>query len=138
MFSFAFLVAIESLFYMDTKQPGFRVIVRERPFLDSEKDSNSNPRSCISSEFLSTNEVSVLLKDLQTSRKECYKVDSFYVKQDDNVSQIFSEEISPLLQWIFQGSNATFFAYGATGSGKTYTMQVLLRFLKGLLDQQMY
>ncbi|KAI3981214.1 hypothetical protein MKX01_041353 [Papaver californicum] len=108
---------------MDTKQPGARVIVRERPFLDSEKDSNSNPRSCISSEFLSTNEVSVLLKDLQTSRKEGYKVDSFYRKQDDNVSPIFSEEISPLLQWIFQGSNATVFAYGATCSGKTYTMQ---------------
>ncbi|KAI3919612.1 hypothetical protein MKX01_018435 [Papaver californicum] len=119
---------------MDTKQPGVRVIVRECPFLDSEKDSNSNPRSCISSEFLSTNEVSVLLKDLQTRsfdnmfspifiRKECYKVDSFYGKQDDNVSQIFSEEISHLLQWIFQGSNATLFSYGATGSGKTYTMQ---------------
>ncbi|KAI3985154.1 hypothetical protein MKX01_027240 [Papaver californicum] len=105
------------------EQPGVRVIVRERPFLDSEKDSNSNPRSCISSEYLSTNEVSVLLKDLQTSRKECYKVDSFYGQQDENVSQIFNEEICPLLQWIFQGSNATVFAYGATGSGKTYTMQ---------------
>ncbi|KAI3832770.1 hypothetical protein MKW98_002316 [Papaver atlanticum] len=105
------------------KQPGVRVIVRERPFLDSEKDSNSNPRSCVSSEYLSTNEVSVLLKDLLTSRKECYKVDSFYGQQDENVSQIFSEEISPLLQWIFQGSNATVFAYGATGSGKTFTMQ---------------
>ncbi|KAI3991803.1 hypothetical protein MKX01_038201, partial [Papaver californicum] len=79
---------------MDTKQPGVRVIVRECPFLDSEKDSNSNPRSY-----------------------------SFYGKQDDNVSQIFSEEISHLLQWIFQGSNATVFSYGATGSGKTYTMQ---------------
>ncbi|KAI3981301.1 hypothetical protein MKX01_004565 [Papaver californicum] len=108
---------------MDIKQQGVRVIVRERPFLDSERDSNSNPRSCISSEVLSTDEVSVLLKDLQTSRKECYKVDSFYGKQDDNVSQIFNEEISPLLQWIFQGSNAAVFAYGATGSGKTYTMQ---------------
>ncbi|KAI3927344.1 hypothetical protein MKX01_027575 [Papaver californicum] len=89
---------------MDTKQPGVRVIFRERLFLDSEKDSNLNPRSCISSEFLSTNEVSVLLKDLQTR-------------------SIFSEEISPLLQWIFQGSNATVFAYGATGSRKTYTMR---------------
>ncbi|MCL7048526.1 hypothetical protein MKW94_012576 [Papaver nudicaule] len=105
------------------KQPGVRVIVRERPFLDSEKDSNVNPRSCVSSEYISTTEVSVLLKDLHTSRQDCYKVDSFYGQQDENVSQIFKEEINPLLEWIFQGSNATVFAYGATGSGKTYTMQ---------------
>lgn len=30
----------------------------------------------------------------------------------------------PLIPGIFKGFNATVFAYGATGSGKTYTMQV--------------
>lgn len=42
------------------------------------------------------------------------------------MSQIFYREVSPLIPGIFRGDNATVFAYGATGSGKTYTMQVCL------------
>ncbi|KAG8376749.1 hypothetical protein BUALT_Bualt09G0096100 [Buddleja alternifolia] len=35
-----------------------------------------------------------------------------------------SREVRPLIPGIFQGYNATVFAYGATGSGATYTMQL--------------
>lgn len=58
------------------------------------------------------------------SRKECYQLDSFLGPHDNNVSLIFYGEVSPLISGIFHGCNATVFAYGATGSGKTYTMQV--------------
>jgi len=51
-------------------------------------------------------------------------LDSFFGQEDDNVGQIFCREVSPLIPGMFGGSNATVFAYGATGSGKTYTMQV--------------
>jgi kinesin family protein 22 len=40
------------------------------------------------------------------------------------VGQIFHTEVNPMIPTIFSGCNATVFAYGATGSGKTYTMQV--------------
>ncbi|CAL0302705.1 unnamed protein product [Lupinus luteus] len=105
-----------------------RVIIRVRPFLDHEVSSNNgDPISCISllnQDFESPqDEVAVYLKDPQTSRKECYHLDSFFGEEDKNVGKIFSREVSPMIPGIFNGCNATVFAYGATGSGKTYTMQ---------------
>ena len=58
------------------------------------------------------------------SRNECYLLDSFFGQEDNNVGQIFCGEVSPLIPGMFSGCNSTVFAYGATGSGKTYTMQV--------------
>ncbi|AES79306.2 putative plus-end-directed kinesin ATPase [Medicago truncatula] len=104
-----------------------RVIVRVRPFLPHETSRNcDDPVSCISlldQDFQSQNDVAVYLKDPFTSRKECYKLDSFFDQEDNNVGQIFEREVSPMIPAIFGGCNATVFAYGATGSGKTYTMQ---------------
>ena len=57
------------------------------------------------------------------SRNESFKLDWCYGQADD-VGQIFSREVDPILPGLFRGSNATVLAYGATGSGKTYTMQV--------------
>ncbi|XP_043694340.1 kinesin-like protein KIN-10C [Telopea speciosissima] len=104
-----------------------RVIARLRPFLPSEiaaRGGNSAP--CISAldpDCGSGEEVVVHLKDHESSRKECYKLDSFFSQENDNVTQIFHKEVSPLINGIFGGFNSTIFAYGATGSGKTYTMQ---------------
>ncbi|XP_042054170.1 kinesin-like protein KIN-10B [Salvia splendens] len=104
-----------------------RVIVRLRPFLPHEISSrNGRPISCVSlqeSEASSSNEVTVLLKDQETSRNECFNLDGFFGQDYNNVGQIFDREVRPLIPAIFQGYNATIFAYGATGSGKTYTMQ---------------
>ncbi|XP_057778908.1 kinesin-like protein KIN-10C [Salvia miltiorrhiza] len=101
-----------------------RVIVRLRPFLSHEVSSrNEHPISCVSLHTSSSNEVSVLLKDQETSRNECYSLDGFFGQDDNNLSQIFEREVKPLIPALFQGYNATVFAYGATGSGKTYTMQ---------------
>ncbi|XP_027351286.1 LOW QUALITY PROTEIN: kinesin-like protein KIN-10B [Abrus precatorius] len=105
-----------------------RVIVRVRPFLTHQVTAkNDHPVSCISvsdQDFHSSqDEVAVYLKDPQTSRNECYQLDSFFGQEDNNVGQIFCREVSPMIPGIFNGCNATVFAYGATGSGKTYTMQ---------------
>uniref|UniRef100_A0A5B7BJ78 Kinesin-like protein n=1 Tax=Davidia involucrata TaxID=16924 RepID=A0A5B7BJ78_DAVIN len=104
-----------------------RVIVRVRPFLPHEiVAKNGNPVPCASvldTELDSSEEITVHIKDQETSRNECYKLDSFFGQEDNNVSQIFYREVSPLISGIFHGCNATVFAYGATGSGKTYTMQ---------------
>lgn len=108
-------------------QSKVRVIVRVRPFLPDEiSQKNGNPISCISaldSELESRAEVRVLLKDQETSRNECFKLDAFFGEVDNGISKIFQNEVRPLILRIFQGCNATIFAYGATGSGKTYTMQ---------------
>ncbi|XP_059463167.1 kinesin-like protein KIN-10B [Corylus avellana] len=104
-----------------------RVIVRVRPFLPHEiSDKNNDRTPCVSvldqdSEY--GEEVAVYLKDKDTSRNECYRLDSFFGQEDNNLGRIFYKEVSPLIPGIFHGCNATVFAYGATGSGKTYTMQ---------------
>lgn len=67
-------------------------------------------------------EVTVHIKDQSTSRNEIYKLDSIF-GPDDLISQIFHKEVFSVIPGIFCGINATIFAYGATGSGKTYTMQ---------------
>lgn len=37
--------------------------------------------------------------------------------------EIYDEAIRPLVASVLQGFNATIFAYGQTGTGKTYTME---------------
>ncbi|KAL5807120.1 hypothetical protein ACOSQ3_030008 [Xanthoceras sorbifolium] len=104
-----------------------RVVVRVRPFLPQEIAArNGNPKPCISvleNDVETCNEVAVHLKDPDTIRNERYQLDSFFGQEDDNVGKIFYSEVKPLIPGIFHGCNATVFAYGATGSGKTYTMQ---------------
>ena len=63
------------------------------------------------------------------SRVESYQLDACYSEQD-SVSSIFSAEVEPILPSIFRGNNATVFAYGATGSGKTYTMEVSISHIR--------
>ncbi|KAH8151594.1 uncharacterized protein LAJ45_04216 [Morchella importuna] len=41
---------------------------------------------------------------------------------ESDQSQLFSE-VSPTIKHLFKGNDVTIFAYGATGSGKTYTMR---------------
>ncbi|KAJ8532938.1 hypothetical protein K7X08_015827 [Anisodus acutangulus] len=104
-----------------------RVIVRVRPFLPREINSiDGKAISCasvVNTECEPSEGVTVHLKDYETSRNECYKLDAFFGQEDNNISQIFGTEVSPLIPGILEGRNVTIFAYGATGSGKTYTMQ---------------
>ncbi|KAG1337703.1 kinesin-like protein KIN-10C [Cocos nucifera] len=103
-----------------------RVVLRVRPFLPSEiKAKEKSPIPCITlldQENRIGQEVTIHIKDQWTSRNECYNLDSFF-GQEHRVGQIFQREVSTVIPGIFQGFNATVFAYGATGSGKTYTMQ---------------
>ncbi|KAI3672950.1 hypothetical protein L6452_39054 [Arctium lappa] len=51
-----------------------------------------------------------------------YETDKDVGSENSN-GQIFEREVMPLIPSIINGSNATVFAYGATSSGKTFTMQ---------------
>lgn len=37
--------------------------------------------------------------------------------------ELFDEAISPIVNEVLEGYNCTIFAYGQTGTGKTYTME---------------
>uniref|UniRef100_A0A0E0A0A1 Kinesin-like protein n=1 Tax=Oryza glumipatula TaxID=40148 RepID=A0A0E0A0A1_9ORYZ len=104
-----------------TQSQPVRVVLRVRPHLPSEANSAEAP--CVG--LLGSHpggDVTVQLKDQYTSRNECYKLDAFF-GQESRVCEIFDQEVSAVIPGIFEGTNATVFAYGATGSGKTYTMQ---------------
>ncbi|XP_076898910.1 kinesin-like protein KIN-10B [Bidens hawaiensis] len=95
-----------------------RVVARVRPLL-------ADTIPCISSlHSPAASDVTVHLKDPYSCRNENYKLDSFYGQDDDkNVREIFEKEVMPLIPAVVNGSNATVFAYGATGTGKTFLMQ---------------
>uniref|UniRef100_M4CZE9 Kinesin-like protein n=1 Tax=Brassica campestris TaxID=3711 RepID=M4CZE9_BRACM len=104
-----------------------RVVLRVRPFLPREI---SDVQPCVSvingHHDRDASEVAIHLKDPLSCRRECYQLDALFHGRDDdeeNVRQIFDREVNPLIQAIFNGFNATVLAFGATGSGKTFTMQ---------------
>lgn len=51
-----------------------------------------------------------------------FTFDHVYGSTGPPSSSMFEECVSPLVDGLFQGYNATVLAYGQTGSGKTYTM----------------
>ncbi|KAI3777395.1 hypothetical protein L1987_47195 [Smallanthus sonchifolius] len=51
-----------------------------------------------------------------------FTFDHVYGSTGTPSSSMFEECVSPLVDGLFQGYNATVLAYGQTGSGKTYTM----------------
>lgn len=62
------------------------------------------------------------------SRKESYEMDYCYAQDEDN-GLIFSREIKPMISRVLNGGTASVIAYGARGSGKTYTIQVGLWYI---------
>ncbi|THH16360.1 hypothetical protein EW146_g4276 [Bondarzewia mesenterica] len=51
-----------------------------------------------------------------------YPFDAVFGPEADQ-AMIYQEVVSPMLNEVLQGYNCTLFAYGQTGTGKTYTMQ---------------
>lgn len=61
-----------------------------------------------------------MLEIYHRSREQQYAFDSIYTKKD--IYQIYKETAHKLMDPLFKGFNGCVFAYGATGTGKTYTM----------------
>ncbi|KVH94323.1 Actin cross-linking [Cynara cardunculus var. scolymus] len=55
-------------------------------------------------------------------RKNEYEVDHCY-HQNEDTALIFSVEVKPHISKVFDGESSTFIAFGARGTGKTYTIQ---------------
>lgn len=58
-----------------------------------------------------------------TSRRDGFELDYCY-EQHEEIDQVYSREIQPLISEVFDGRNASIIALGARGSGKTHTIQV--------------
>ena len=58
---------------------------------------------------------------LHRSREQRYFFDKIFNKYC-STQQVYDKSVSHLIESVVKGFNATVFAYGTTGSGKTYTM----------------
>lgn len=96
-----------------------RVVVRVRPMDQREKLENSY--NCISVDAVN-NTVAVTRNNVTPPEPpRIYAYDAVY---DSNTSQmdIYVQTASPIVGQVLKGYNGTIFAYGQTGTGKTYTM----------------
>eukprot|EP01022_Parablepharisma_sp_SALTPOND_P013473 TRINITY_DN1804_c0_g1_i1.p1 TRINITY_DN1804_c0_g1~~TRINITY_DN1804_c0_g1_i1.p1 ORF type:complete len:1031 (-),score=110.84 TRINITY_DN1804_c0_g1_i1:3221-6313(-) len=63
----------------------------------------------------------LILALLKNQKQGSYCFDHVFTETDSNRS-VFNTAVEPLLDSVLSGINATCFAYGMTGSGKTHTM----------------
>uniref|UniRef100_A0A1B6D848 Kinesin-like protein n=1 Tax=Clastoptera arizonana TaxID=38151 RepID=A0A1B6D848_9HEMI len=61
-------------------------------------------------------------KDLQKENGKMFTFDAVY-DCDCTQQEIYDETVYPLVNAVLDGFNGTIFAYGQTGTGKTYTME---------------
>ncbi len=98
-----------------TKQERVQVSVRIRPFNDQEKEID--PTTPIKS--VDKKNASLRIQKEYDSKNFSY--DHIY-PEDSIQSEIFEETSKAVVKSVLDGYNGTIFAYGQTGTGKTYTM----------------
>ena len=98
-----------------TKQERVQVSVRIRPFSESEKEIDpSTPIKAIDQKNSS-------LKIQKEYDTKTFSYDHIY-PEESNQAEIFEETSKNVVKSVLSGYNGTIFAYGQTGTGKTYTM----------------
>ncbi|CAF3047525.1 unnamed protein product [Rotaria sp. Silwood2] len=96
-----------------------RVIVRCRPMNQRETDLE-----CKTIVSMNTQLNHVLLENIDQSNEppKQFTFDAVY-SEDSITENIYAESVFPLVENVLEGYNATVFAYGQTGCGKSFTMQ---------------
>ena len=100
------------------KSETVKVVVRCRPLSPKEM---SEQRECV----VSTDMIAHTITAVNPANQRELKNFTFDYTYDWNASQekIFNETAKPILESVMEGYNGTIFAYGQTGTGKTYTME---------------
>ena len=103
------------------------VTVRCRPLNQKEKEINPKPtikimnRKIVILQDPNSNTNNYNLNNNTRSKEQTMAFD-YVFDQNETQDQIFNSTTKFLLDGVVNGFNATVFAYGATGAGKTYTM----------------
>ncbi|XP_022780534.1 kinesin-like protein KIF22 isoform X2 [Stylophora pistillata] len=98
-----------------------QVLVRLRPeHLDYKEKSDGNgiPQRCVRAVDSSTLEIWNCRNSKESIR---YRFNRFF-DEDSTQETIFHNSVRSLIPFVLQGQNASVFAYGPTGAGKTHTM----------------
>ncbi|XP_074855659.1 kinesin-like protein KIF11 [Carettochelys insculpta] len=104
----------------DEKGKNIQVVVRCRPFNMSERKANCH--AVVECDY-ARKEVSVRTGGVtdKTARKT-YTFDMVFGAQAKQI-EVYRNVVCPILDEVIMGYNCTVFAYGQTGTGKTFTME---------------
>ncbi|KAM7452004.1 Kinesin-like protein kif22 [Porites harrisoni] len=105
------------------KRSKVRVLVRLRPerseFKANERDNRSDmPDQCVRAVDSSTLELWNCRNSEESIR---YRFNGFF-GEESTQETLYHNSVCPLIPYVLQGQNASVFAYGPTGAGKTHTM----------------
>lgn len=98
------------------KTSRIRVAVRLRPYMVKEDEKDEGP--CVRG--LNSQNLEIINWRNATETVK-YHFDIFHGEQTTQ-QEVFLSSVKPILPHILNGQNASVFAYGPTGAGKTYTM----------------
>ncbi|XP_054843050.1 kinesin-like protein KIF24 [Eublepharis macularius] len=105
-----------------TETDKIRVCVRKRPLgLREERRGEVNIITVEDKETLLLHEKKEAVDLTQYILQHVFHFDEVFGEACSN-QDVYMKTAHPLIQHIFNGGNATCFAYGQTGAGKTYTM----------------
>uniref|UniRef100_A0A8D0FPV7 Kinesin family member 24 n=1 Tax=Strix occidentalis caurina TaxID=311401 RepID=A0A8D0FPV7_STROC len=105
-----------------TEREKIRVCVRKRPLgLREERRGELNIITVKDKETLLLHEKKEAVDLTQYILQHVFYFDEVFGESCTN-QDVYMKTAHPLIQHIFNGGNATCFAYGQTGAGKTYTM----------------
>ncbi|XP_062234529.1 kinesin-like protein KIF22 [Platichthys flesus] len=93
-----------------------RVAVRLRPYIGKQDDKNEGP--CVRGLDSQNLEITNWRNATETVK---YHFDAVHSEQTTQ-QQVFLSSVKPVLPHALNGQNASVFAYGPTGAGKTHTM----------------
>ncbi|KAG7085767.1 hypothetical protein E1B28_003308 [Marasmius oreades] len=107
-----------------------RIVARLRPRIDGEVDDGAiqvcHPSDNTSSSFSSASGAGASYISVPNPRDPTelfkYPFSSCY-DQTSTQEELFENDVSPLMNVVYEGVTVTIFAYGVTSSGKTHTMQ---------------
>lgn len=102
------------------KEECVSVVVRCRPI--SQKEKSAGYSQVVE---MWPDQGTVVIKNPKEDHKDPVKTFTFDAVYDWNSKQheLYDEMVRPLVESVLNGFNATIFAYGQTGTGKTYTME---------------
>jgi len=65
----------------------------------------------------------IIINDSLKKKKPITYTYDFSYDTDSTQEKIYNECAKPVIDFLLKGFNCTIFAYGQTGTGKTYTME---------------
>jgi kinesin family protein 11 len=101
------------------KSTSVKVCVRLRPFNKREKKKNTLP---VVTADTANNQVTVVKGLHQKAVRSTFNFDNVFSEYATQ-EEVFNATLLPLVEQVMLGFEATVFAYGQTGTGKTHTME---------------